>query len=621
MSDRSTYAFAGMVFDPATAALRTESDDTTLRPKTCAVLTHLIEHSDRIVSRDELMDACWPNTAVTDDTLVQVIVELRRELGDDAREPRFIKTLHHRGYRFVANLEIGPVPGDVVVAGVGGSRSTDNEGSTVHWALLFVFLAAAIAAPALVRRSSLDSIEVDVPVAAAAREPSLFRSSPSQSSDAQRAYERGLDLGRSYLNAKAVEQFETAIELDPDFAIAHARLGYTYAVLWGRPADAEAALERALRIPDGLGSKARSFSEGWLQIARLEFEEATATFEQLAQRFPNDPEALVTLGKLLSGEDQLTAAISALSRAAALAPNDPWVHNSLGNFYLWTYQKDAAQRQHRRYVELVPDDSNAHDSLGLSLQWFGDYDDAEKEYRRALELRPDFEIARRHLANLMFQTGRYREADDQFRIYTEQAASDYERTVGLERRALLALRSGRYERVAELALQVDGLSPTSLLPLDLALARADVATAESLFETRIGRWPWSDRGRRPVTRHLLVFLGRLAILQGRAEEGLGHIREGLQRRPLVWATEPLEDALGRAYLEIGQHDEAVAEFERVLRINPRYPLAHYHLGLAYDGDGDRAAARSAFGRFLEVWADADADLPPVLDARSRLAAE
>jgi adenylate cyclase len=85
-----------------------DGNEIALRPKTFAVLRHLIENSGRLVSKDELFAAVWPNIATTDDTLVQSIGELRRALGDDG--PRLIKTVPRRGYRFEPAVSaIGPV--------------------------------------------------------------------------------------------------------------------------------------------------------------------------------------------------------------------------------------------------------------------------------------------------------------------------------------------------------------------------------------------------------------------------------------------------------------------------------------------------------------------------------
>ena len=73
-----------------------------LRPKTFAVLCHLAGNAGRLVSKEELFAAVWPNVVVTDDALVQCIGELRRGLGEPGAG--LIKTIPRRGYRFEAEI-------------------------------------------------------------------------------------------------------------------------------------------------------------------------------------------------------------------------------------------------------------------------------------------------------------------------------------------------------------------------------------------------------------------------------------------------------------------------------------------------------------------------------------
>jgi len=84
--------------------LQRGSETIRLRPKTWAVLVHLAERPGVLVTRDELLDAVWPDVAVTPDTLTKSIEELRVALGDDFRAPRYIETVHRRGFRFIATL-------------------------------------------------------------------------------------------------------------------------------------------------------------------------------------------------------------------------------------------------------------------------------------------------------------------------------------------------------------------------------------------------------------------------------------------------------------------------------------------------------------------------------------
>lgn len=92
-----------------------------LRPKTWAVLLHLVDHAGGLVSRDDLLDAVWRDVAVTPDTLTKSIGELRDALGDDARQPRYIETVHRRGFRFIATLASGPSSEDAPHADAAGA--------------------------------------------------------------------------------------------------------------------------------------------------------------------------------------------------------------------------------------------------------------------------------------------------------------------------------------------------------------------------------------------------------------------------------------------------------------------------------------------------------------------
>ncbi len=100
--ERPIYCFADIEFDPARNCLRRGGQEHALRQKSLQVLLYLIEHRERSAPKDELLENVWEGTAVTDDALVQIIVELRKLLGDDPRHPRFIRTVPKVGYQFVA---------------------------------------------------------------------------------------------------------------------------------------------------------------------------------------------------------------------------------------------------------------------------------------------------------------------------------------------------------------------------------------------------------------------------------------------------------------------------------------------------------------------------------------
>jgi DNA-binding winged helix-turn-helix (wHTH) protein/predicted ATPase len=99
--------FGRYQLDPAQGLARGEQQ-VPLTPKSLSVLLVLAERAGRVVTRRELFRSAWPDTVVSDSALTSCIQELRHALRDDARRPRFIETVHRRGYRFLAQMTPGP---------------------------------------------------------------------------------------------------------------------------------------------------------------------------------------------------------------------------------------------------------------------------------------------------------------------------------------------------------------------------------------------------------------------------------------------------------------------------------------------------------------------------------
>lgn len=97
--------------DPTNERLMRDQDVIPLRPKSFAVLRYLAERPDKLVRKEELIEALWPGIYVTDTLLKGCVTEIRKALGDDPAAPRFIETAHRRGYRFIAPIAPNPEEG------------------------------------------------------------------------------------------------------------------------------------------------------------------------------------------------------------------------------------------------------------------------------------------------------------------------------------------------------------------------------------------------------------------------------------------------------------------------------------------------------------------------------
>ena len=105
------YEFGDFRVDFRTMSISRQGEIVPVEPKVFDVLRCLIEHRDRVLTKDELLDLAWPDTFVTPNALTRVIAQLRKALGEDAGESTFIATLSKRGYRWVAPVAaIGPEP-------------------------------------------------------------------------------------------------------------------------------------------------------------------------------------------------------------------------------------------------------------------------------------------------------------------------------------------------------------------------------------------------------------------------------------------------------------------------------------------------------------------------------
>jgi len=181
--------------------------------------------------------------------------------------------------------------------------------------------------------------------------------------DAAAHYNLGVTLTELGRAPEAVEQFEEAIRLKPDYAWAH----YSLAV----------ALVQLDRVP-----------------------EAIAEYEQALRIRPDLPEAHNNLGFALVKAHRLPEAIQHFKEVLRLKPGDTDAHNNLGAALAEAGRYQEAIEQFNFVVQAKPDDAEAHFNLGMVLSQVGRIDDAIAQYEDAVRLKPDFVAARNRLNRL-----------------------------------------------------------------------------------------------------------------------------------------------------------------------------------------------------------------------------
>ena len=111
--------------DTVNHCLWCEGERLLLAPKAFDVLRYLVEHADRLVTQDEILEALWPETYVNPEIVKKYILGIRKVLGDHRDKPTFVATFPRRGYQFIAPVQ------DETAVGISSAPTAKNFGKIV----------------------------------------------------------------------------------------------------------------------------------------------------------------------------------------------------------------------------------------------------------------------------------------------------------------------------------------------------------------------------------------------------------------------------------------------------------------------------------------------------------
>jgi len=117
------YRFGSFELDLARFELRSAGLPCQIEPQVFSLLAFLVEHRERLVSRDEILEKVWDGRVVSDSALASRVKSARKALGDDGRTQRFIRTIHGQGLRFVAEVQVDRDEAALTGLGDGGSQA------------------------------------------------------------------------------------------------------------------------------------------------------------------------------------------------------------------------------------------------------------------------------------------------------------------------------------------------------------------------------------------------------------------------------------------------------------------------------------------------------------------
>ena len=143
MIQHPVYRFDDFVVDPETWRLSRSGQEIHLEPIVLNLLIYLIAHRDRLVTREELMDTVWGDTVISESAVSQAVARVRKALGDDSATPRYLETVHAKGYRFIAEVQETDSPDHADPAPV-ESRKTAERRVLVAGAAMVILVMLAV---------------------------------------------------------------------------------------------------------------------------------------------------------------------------------------------------------------------------------------------------------------------------------------------------------------------------------------------------------------------------------------------------------------------------------------------------------------------------------------------
>jgi DNA-binding winged helix-turn-helix (wHTH) protein len=105
MGSGPSLFFGEFELHPKAKRLFRGGEEVALPPRVLSILEVFLSRPGELITRDELVDDAWAGTAVTDGSISEAIHQLRKALDDNSKSPRFIQTVHSRGYRFDGTVE------------------------------------------------------------------------------------------------------------------------------------------------------------------------------------------------------------------------------------------------------------------------------------------------------------------------------------------------------------------------------------------------------------------------------------------------------------------------------------------------------------------------------------
>ena len=503
------------------------------------------------------------------------------------------------------------------------------------------------------------------------------------------AYLKGIEESTKFWWIEANSSFKRALELDSSFAMAYLFLSETYGRLGNPEARSEAitkAMELAERATE---KERLYIEASYASAVEKDDDKRHLLLQELVKKYPKEKEAYRSLSNYYRNRRDADKELEMLNKALELDPNFGLVHNRLGYFYRETGNMEKSVEHIERYISIDPRNPNALDSLADIYFWQGRVDESLEKFEEALEIKPDFHLSMRCSSYIYAFKEEYDRAFKRIESYIAANPAPKDQILGYMFKGFYCAWLGRFDESSDYLKQAQEFAESSgnsfrkftidwiIVLICLENGQTDLArqhneiwhpffiktypdlksTYESLYlytlalidlkegnlrKAKLGLVEgkvMSNKISDPVTKekhesHNQALEGEIFLIERLSDKTIAlfslekHVYpQGMEHvHQMISYNSPFaKDTLARAYLQKGDLNRAIQEYERLTSFDPNgknrrliYPLYYFRAAKLYEQKGDTSKAIENYEKFLSLWKDADPGLPEVDDAKKRL---
>ena len=491
------------------------------------------------------------------------------------------------------------------------------------------------------------------------------------SPEAFKYYSEGMILFAQGKMRESISLFERAINIDPEFALAHRKLGVAYGNI-GLDSQRKESLERAMNLKDRLSERERLIIEGtYYSYSEITCEKTIAAYKKVLKLYPDDNTANHNLAVEYQELKQWEKAIPYYEKLRKLGSENVEVYMALASCYTAIGKYDKAKEALDYYLKNIGDYSSIHQGLATYYQHLGRYDLALSEVEKAFAIDPNnianinafakvnrfqedineaentywklreftepraIYLANNGLCSLDLIRGKFERAESLITGRITLALQEklkWEESEGRITLAYIHKQTGRYAEAMkecnlawENAVQADGLdlqrSALHMLGL-IHLAKHEIAEAQKTADRLI---EIIESGMHEKSIRLYYHLkGEIDLERGNFSQAIDLFQKALSLTPFG-KNELFIFSLALGFYKSKDLKKVQEIYENLIALTPGavfygdlYTKSFYMLGKIHENQGDTTKAIENYEKFLDLWKDADPGIAEVEEAKKRL---